>query len=88
MIFLAAVVAVLAIVIKALNRTDIPKIDGLPELPGTPMFGSLFLLGKHHARNAAKLARQYGPVFQARLGQRVSTCFFLPRRGPLRYSRG
>jgi phenylacetate 2-hydroxylase len=57
--------------VKWLNRTDIPKIKGLPELPGVPMFGSLLLLGKHHARKCASLVRQYGDVFQVRLGNRV-----------------
>ena len=61
-----------AVLVGYLSRTDIPKINGLPELPGIPIFGSLFLLGKHHARNCAKLAREHGwPVFQARLGDRV-----------------
>ena len=62
---------VLSLAVKYLNRTDIPKIKGLPELPGVPMFGSLFLLGKHHARNCRELAKKYGPVFQVRLGNRV-----------------
>jgi phenylacetate 2-hydroxylase len=53
------------------SRTDIPKVKGLPELPGVPVFGSLILLGKHHARNCAKLVKKYGPVFQVRLGSRV-----------------
>jgi phenylacetate 2-hydroxylase len=52
--------------------TDIAKIKNLPELPGVPIFGSLFLLGKHHARNCAHLVAKYGPVFQVRLGNRVS----------------
>lgn len=67
------VVVALAIVygvFRLLTRTDIPKIKGLPELPGVPIFGSLFLLGKHHARNCTELAKKYGPVFQVCLGQR------------------
>ncbi|KAH7038991.1 putative cytochrome P450 phenylacetate 2-hydroxylase [Macrophomina phaseolina] len=52
------------------SKTDIPKVKGLPELPGVPIFGSLFLLGKHHARNCAKLKEKYGDVFQVRLGNR------------------
>ena len=74
MIFYLVVVALLAAVgfiIKLLNRTDIPKIRGLPELPGVPMFGSLFLLGKSHARKCSELVKVYGPVFQVRLGYRV-----------------
>lgn len=63
--------AIVALVIKWANRTDIPRIKNLPELPGVPVFGSLFLLGKHHARNCARLAQQYGDVFQVRLGNRV-----------------
>lgn len=67
-----AAVSVLLVLIKLANKTDIPKIKGLSELPGVPVFGSLFLLGKHHARNCAKLAKSYGDVFQVRLGNRVS----------------
>ena len=53
------------------NKTDIPKIEGLRELPGVPFFGSLFMLGKYHARNCANLRYQFGDVFQVRLGNRV-----------------
>jgi phenylacetate 2-hydroxylase len=71
----AATCAFLAVILYGLSwlfsRTDIPKIENLPELPGVPIFGSLFLLGKHHARNCAKLAKTYGDVFQVRLGNRV-----------------
>ncbi|KAM0689372.1 hypothetical protein Q7P36_011450 [Cladosporium allicinum] len=67
---LAAFSAIMALLYRHLNRTDIPKIKGLPELPGVPIFGSLFLLGKYHARNCAKLAEKFGPVFQVRLGNR------------------
>ena len=63
--------AVVLLLVKWANRTDIPKIKSLPELPGIPVFGSLFLLGKHHARNCAQLAKKYGGVFQVRLGNRV-----------------
>lgn len=67
------IVAVLLIaLIKKTNKTDIAKIKNLPEIPGVPLFGSLFLLGRHHARNCAHLAKDYGDVFQARLGNRVS----------------
>lgn len=54
------------------TKTDIPKIKGLSELPAVPIFGSLIMLGKHHARNCAKLRYQFGDVFQVRLGNRVS----------------
>ena len=68
---LAVILALGTLIYTLLNRTDIPKIKDLPELPGVPVFGSLFLLGRYHARNCAKLAQQYGPVFQVRLGSRV-----------------
>ena len=64
--------AILGSLIRWANSTDIPKIKNLAELPGVPIFGSLFLLGKHHARNCARLAGSYGEVFQVRLGNRVS----------------
>lgn len=63
--------------VKQLNKTDIPKIKNLPEIPGIPMFGSLILLGRHHARECGKLARKYGEVFQARLGNRVRILLIL-----------
>lgn len=66
------IASVITLVIRWANRTDIPKIKNLPELPGVPVFGSLLLLGKHHARNCARLAQTYGDVFQVRLGNRVS----------------
>lgn len=66
------VVVLLTALVKKTNKTDIAKIENLPELPGVPLFGSLFLLGRHHARNCARLAKDYGDVFQARLGNRVS----------------
>ena len=66
-----AVVAVLFFAIRYLNRTDIPKIKGIPEIPGVPIFGNLLQLGEEHAKNAVKWVKQYGPVFQVRLGNRV-----------------
>ncbi|OJJ66366.1 hypothetical protein ASPBRDRAFT_138187 [Aspergillus brasiliensis CBS 101740] len=68
LLFVAA--SVLVLLVKLANRTDIPKIKNLPELPGLPVFGSLLHLGKHHARNCAKYAKVYGDVFQVRLGNR------------------
>lgn len=67
------VVVLFAALVKVTNKTDVAKIENLPEIPGVPLFGSLFLLGRHHARNSASLAKDYGDVFQARLGNRVST---------------
>lgn len=70
-------VALLSVVFFALryllNQTDTPKIKNLPEIPGVPIFGNLLQLGSHHATVARNWAKQYGPVFQTRLGNRVSS---------------
>lgn len=52
--------------------TDTAKIKNLPEIPGVPVFGNLLQLGTNHARVAGVWAKKVGPVFQARLGNRVS----------------
>ncbi|KAJ4003488.1 hypothetical protein NW752_012106 [Fusarium irregulare] len=52
------------------NSTDKPKIKGIPEIPGVPLFGNLFQLGTDHARVAQKWVAKYGPVFQTRLGNK------------------
>lgn len=36
-VYLAVALAVATLIVKYLNRTDIPKIKNLPELPGVPM---------------------------------------------------
>ncbi|KAK7890544.1 hypothetical protein LTR67_007752 [Exophiala xenobiotica] len=57
--------------IRFFNSTDQPKIKGLPEVPGVPLFGNLLQLGEDHARVTAAWAKKYGwPVFQTRLGNR------------------
>lgn len=69
------VVAILIFVflfIKYVNHTDVPKIKNLPEVPGVPVFGNLLQLGDEHPKNAAAMAKKYGPVFQTRLGNKVS----------------
>lgn len=63
--------AVVSLVIRYLNATDAPKIKGIPEIPGWPMFGSLIEFGVNHAKVAGGLMSKYGPVFQVRLGNRV-----------------
>lgn len=73
-LYLAGVV-VLYVLIRLLNSTDIPKIKGIPEIPGVPIFGNLIQLGTDHARVAQKWAAKYGPVFQTRLGTKVSGLF-------------
>ncbi|KAI5459328.1 cytochrome P450 [Mariannaea sp. PMI_226] len=71
-ILYAAGVIIIFLLVKFFNSTDIPKIKGLPEIPGVPIFGNLIQLGTDHARVAQKWAAKYGPVFQTRLGnQRV-----------------
>lgn len=58
--------------IKLLYATDVPKIKNIPEIPGLPLFGNLIQLGTDHARLAQKWTEKYGPVFQTRLGNKVS----------------
>ncbi|OCL11699.1 putative cytochrome P450 phenylacetate 2-hydroxylase [Glonium stellatum] len=58
------------LVIRYLNSVDTPKIQGLPQVPGVPVFGNLFQLGSYHHVTAQKLAKKYGPVFQVRMGNR------------------
>ncbi|TFB01791.1 Phenylacetate 2-hydroxylase [Trichoderma ghanense] len=65
-----AVIAAVFVVLKILNATDTPKVKGIPEIPGVPLFGNLLQLGADHARVAKSWAAKYGPVFQARLGNR------------------
>jgi phenylacetate 2-hydroxylase len=67
-----AVVTVVYFVIRYFNRTDVPKIKGLPEIPGVPIFGNLLQLGDRHHLVTAKWAKKFGPVFQVRMGNRVS----------------
>lgn len=64
------ILSVIYAAITLLDRTDVPKIKGLPEIPGWPIFGNLIELGDNHALTAAKWAKRYGPVFQVRMGNR------------------
>ncbi|KAI1023934.1 hypothetical protein LB504_005346 [Fusarium proliferatum] len=66
-IYLAILIG-LYVLYKLANSTDQPKIKGIPEIPGVPLFGNLIQLGTDHARVAQKWAKKYGPVFQTRLG--------------------
>lgn len=71
MIFLwLAIILVICLLWKLLNSTDIPKIHGLPEIPGWPIFGSLFELGDNHSKSLSQLAQKFGPVFQIRMGNK------------------
>lgn len=64
------ILSVLYVGLKLIDRTDIPKIKGLPEIPGWPIFGNLIELGDNHALAASKWAKKYGPVFQVRMGNK------------------
>ncbi|KAJ9668555.1 hypothetical protein H2201_001197 [Coniosporium apollinis] len=66
-----AIVSAIYFIFRYLNRTDTPKIKGLPEVPGVPLFGNLLQLGSNHAKVAQQWAKQYGPVFQVRMGNRL-----------------
>lgn len=59
------------LLIRWLNHTDVPKIKGLPEIPGVPLFGNLLQLGNKHATVTGKWAKKFGPVFQVRMGNKV-----------------
>ncbi|KAL4984420.1 phenylacetate 2-hydroxylase [Aspergillus falconensis] len=65
-----AAIAVIYFLIRYFNRTDVPKIKGLPEVPGVPIFGNLIQLGDQHATVAQKWAKKFGPVFQVRMGNK------------------
>ncbi len=66
-----AILALAFFAVQYFTRTDIPKIKGLPEAPGVPIFGSLFKMGNCHARAAGNWVKSIGPVFQVRLGNKV-----------------
>lgn len=83
-----AVVTVVYLVIRYLNRTDVPKIKGLPEIPGVPLFGNLLQLGDQHATVAAKWAKKFGPVFQVRMGNKVSLHLTVVNAGGAQTSNG
>lgn len=72
-----ALVAILFLTIKYLNRTDTPKIKSLPEIPGVPLFGNLLQFGANHAKVAGDLAKKWGPVFQVRFGNKVCVSHFI-----------
>ncbi|EMD61489.1 hypothetical protein GGP41_004096 [Bipolaris sorokiniana] len=67
---ISVVAVTLFVVYKLLTHTDIPYIQGIPEIPGAfPVTGHLTQLGDDHATVCEKWWRQYGfSVFQIRLG--------------------
>jgi len=64
------IIIIIYFLFKLLNSTDIPKIRGLPEAPGLPIFGSLFDLGENHSLVLSKMSKNLGPVFQVRMGNK------------------
>lgn len=72
-IYVAGAVVVGILLYRFMYGTDTPHIKGLPEVPGLPVFGSLYELGTNHAKVAQGWAKKYGPVFQVRMGNRVTT---------------
>ncbi|PSN73041.1 phenylacetate hydroxylase [Corynespora cassiicola Philippines] len=69
-IYIAGAAVVSFFLYKLLYGTDTPRIKGIPEIPGLPLFGSLLELGENHAKVAQGWAKKYGPVFQVRMGNR------------------
>jgi len=67
-----ALVVAIFVIIKLLSRTDTEKIEGIPEIPGVPVFGNLLQFGSDHAKVAEQLSRRWGPVFQVKFGIKVS----------------
>ena len=64
------VVSLVYFLLKYFDATDVPKIEGLPEAPSWPIYGSLIELGNNHSAAFTRLAKTLGPVFQIRLGNR------------------
>jgi phenylacetate 2-hydroxylase len=70
MLILIGIIVFVYILLKLLNSTDVPKIHGLPEAPGWPIFGSLFQLGENHHAACLQIAKKLGPVFQICMGNK------------------
>ncbi|KAI9670667.1 MAG: hypothetical protein M1831_005887 [Alyxoria varia] len=69
-IIVPATFLILLVFVWFTSRTDKPKIKGLPEIPGVPIFGNLLQLGQRHAEVTREWSKRYGPAFQTRLGNR------------------
>jgi phenylacetate 2-hydroxylase len=67
LIVISAILFASYIIAELCFKTEQPKIDGLPEIPGWPVVGNLLQLGNDHAAVCKRWADQYGPVFQVRL---------------------
>lgn len=68
-----AIVCGLVVLVLLSDGTDIPYIKRLPSVPGLPIVGSLIQLGTEQPRRLAELSKKYGPVYQIRLGNKVSS---------------
>ena len=66
-----ALISFVFFAVRYFNQTDVSRIKNLPEIPGVPVFGNLLQLGSEHAKKAGEWVKQYGPVFQVRLGTKV-----------------
>jgi phenylacetate 2-hydroxylase len=64
--------ALVILVLNLFDSTDVPFIKDLPFIPGFPIVGNLVQLGDEQPRRLAQLSKKYGPVFQIRLGNKVS----------------
>lgn len=64
--------ALLVLILWLSDGTDVPFIEHLPSIPSLPIVGSLVQLGTEQPRRLAELSKKYGPVFQIRLGNKVS----------------
>ena len=70
-IILAIAIVLLGVIVyKVAFGTEQPKIRGIPEVPGVPIFGNLIQLGEFHALKCKEWSLKYGPVFQIRLGNK------------------
>jgi phenylacetate 2-hydroxylase len=70
LIALSALFALFFAVVWFQSKTDVPRIKNLPEVPGVPIFGNLLQLAEAPQKVAAAWAKEYGPVFQTRFGNR------------------
>jgi phenylacetate 2-hydroxylase len=69
-VFIVGIGIVWYFVHRLLFRNEQAKIRGMPEVPGYPIFGNLVQLGTQHAVQCKEWAREYGPVFQLRFGNK------------------
>lgn len=69
-LFAIFIIASVYYIHKFCFETDIKKIKGIPQVPGSiPIFGHLLSLGEDHATTCEKWWRKYNlPVFQVKLG--------------------